>query len=51
MIRVNDLCFTYAKAKEEAVRSLSFDIESGEIFGFLGPSGATRPWSNVIVDM
>ncbi len=49
MIQVDDLFFTYAKAKTEAVRRLSFAIEPGEIFGFLGPSGAGKSTTQKIL--
>ena len=38
MIRVDDLIFAYTGAEKPAIRNLSFAIEIGEVFGFLGPS-------------
>ncbi|HBY02894.1 MAG TPA: ATP-binding protein [Rikenellaceae bacterium] len=42
MIKVSGLNFTYKKSQKWAVRDMSFDIREGEIFGFLGPSGAGK---------
>ena len=42
MIRVRDLNFTYSKTKKKAIHDMHFDIHEGEIFGFLGPSGAGK---------
>ncbi len=40
VIRVRGLTFTYPKSSEPAVRGMDFAVSRGEIFGFLGPSGA-----------
>ena len=42
VIEVQDLEFTYRKARKPAVQGLSFGVDRGEIFGFLGPSGAGK---------
>ena len=42
MIQVSNLNFTYKKTKKKAVHDMSFDIHKGEVFGFLGPSGAGK---------
>lgn len=42
MIKVNNLSYSYPKAKEIALSNLNFEIAEGEIFGFLGPSGAGK---------
>jgi fluoroquinolone transport system ATP-binding protein len=42
MIKVRNLNFTYQKTQKQAVRDMEFDIHEGEIFGFLGPSGAGK---------
>ncbi|MGM0379559.1 MAG: ABC transporter ATP-binding protein [Bacillota bacterium] len=42
MIKVNNLSFKYNNAKEKAIKSIDFSIKEGEIFGFLGPSGAGK---------
>lgn len=40
IIEVNELAKTFGN--EVALSSLSFDVKQGEIFGFLGPSGAGK---------
>jgi len=42
MIQVKDLNFTYQKSQKHAIRNMQFDIRDGEVFGFLGPSGAGK---------
>lgn len=42
MIKVNGLDYTYRESKKHAVKNISFHIDKGEIFGFLGPSGAGK---------
>jgi fluoroquinolone transport system ATP-binding protein len=42
MIDVQNLHFTYPGNSEETIRGLDFSIQKGEIFGFLGPSGAGK---------
>lgn len=42
MIQVSNLNYTYPKSGKHAVKDLNFDIKKGEIFGFLGPSGAGK---------
>ncbi len=49
MIKVNDLSYTYAKSKKQAVKNISFEISKGEIFGFLGPSGAGKSTTQKIL--
>lgn len=40
MIEVSDLCFSYTK--RPYITDMSFSVQNGEIFGFLGPSGAGK---------
>lgn len=42
MVEVKNLSYSYSKNDVFAVRDVSFDISPGEIFGFLGPSGAGK---------
>jgi len=42
MLTADRLTFTYPRAASPAVRGLSFAIEKGEIFGFLGPNGSGK---------
>lgn len=42
MIQVRDLNFTYRKTGKKVIHDMNFDIHSGEVFGFLGPSGAGK---------
>jgi fluoroquinolone transport system ATP-binding protein len=42
IVQVRDLCFTYPKTTEPAVRDMDFTVGRGEIFGLLGPSGAGK---------
>lgn len=42
MINVKNVSFTYKNSKKKAIKNLNFDIKKGEIFGFLGPSGAGK---------
>lgn len=42
MIDIKNLNFTYQKSKKHAVKDTTFSINKGEIFGFLGPSGAGK---------
>lgn len=40
MINVKNLCFSYTK--QPFIENMSFSVKKGEIFGFLGPSGAGK---------
>ena len=42
MIRLYNVCKSYAKSATLAVDNLSLEIKDGEIFGFLGPNGAGK---------
>lgn len=49
MITVKNLQYTYPKGTKPAVRGLNFEISEGEIFGFLGPSGAGKTTTQKIL--
>jgi len=42
MFKVKDLFFKYPHNQSQTIKGLSFEIKKGEIFGFLGPSGAGK---------
>lgn len=42
IISVNELIKQYDKAKEPAVRGVSFEVNEGDFFAFLGPNGAGK---------
>jgi fluoroquinolone transport system ATP-binding protein len=42
MIQVQNLDFTYKKTHKKAIHQMNFDVQEGEVFGFLGPSGAGK---------
>ncbi len=42
IVEVNQLSKRYPGSEQTAVRSISFAIQRGEIFGFLGPNGAGK---------
>ncbi len=42
MIAVRGLSFTYPRAAEPTLRGMDFAVSRGEVFGFLGPSGAWK---------
>ena len=42
MIKTENIEFTYRGSNRPAVDDVSFEVEKGEIFGFLGPSGAGK---------
>ncbi|RFB04795.1 ABC transporter ATP-binding protein [Parvularcula marina] len=48
MIRVEDVGFAYG-SQPPAIDGLSFEIAKGEIFGFLGPSGAGKTTTQKIL--
>lgn len=49
MIKVSGLEFSYGKKGAKAVKGIDFDISRGEIFGFLGPSGAGKTTTQRII--
>ena len=42
MLTVKDLVKKYPKSDRLAVNHISFDVQPGEIFGFLGQNGAGK---------
>lgn len=42
VIQVDNLVKQYRKAKEAAVRDISFNVRAGEFFAFIGPNGAGK---------
>lgn len=52
MISVEGLTYIYPGGSSPAVRELSFDVEKGEVFGFLGPSGAGKTTTqNILIGL
>ena len=52
MIRVEDLTYTYSSGSPPAVRELTFAVQKGEVFGFLGPSGAGKTTTqNILIGL
>ena len=52
MIHVEDLTYTYPAGASPAVRGLTFTVEKGEVFGFLGPSGAGKTTTqNILIGL
>ncbi len=49
MIKVQNLNYTYPEANSPTLKELTFQIEKGEIFGFLGPSGAGKTTTQKIL--
>ena len=49
MIQVDSLRFTYPQQSVETIKGISFNIEPGEIFGFLGPSGSGKSTTQKIL--
>ncbi len=49
MIQVKNLSYTYPGSSQQVLYDLNFDIQQGEIFGFLGPSGAGKTTTQKIL--
>lgn len=49
MFKVENLHFSYPKNDQETIRGLDFEIQSGEIFGLLGPSGVGKSTTQKIL--
>ncbi|KAA3643481.1 MAG: ABC transporter ATP-binding protein [Chloroflexi bacterium] len=52
MISAKNLTYTYPGASAETLHGLNFEIAEGEIFGFLGPSGAGKTTTqNILIGL
>ena len=49
MFSVKDLTFRYPRNKEDTIKGLDFNIQDGEIFGLLGPSGVGKSTTQKIM--
>lgn len=49
MIKVENLNYTYSNSRSEAVKNISFSIQRGSVFGFLGPSGAGKTTTQKLI--
>lgn len=49
MFQVKDLSFRYPGNDEDTLRGLNFEIQTGEIFGLLGPSGVGKSTTQKIM--
>jgi fluoroquinolone transport system ATP-binding protein len=49
MIEVSKLEFAYRRSLKKAINGIDFNINDGEIFGFLGPSGAGKTTTQRII--
>ncbi len=49
MLKVRNLKFKYPKNKEYTINGIDFEIEDGEIYGFLGPSASGKTTTQKIL--
>jgi fluoroquinolone transport system ATP-binding protein len=49
MFKVKNLVFKYPKNTENTIKGIDFEIKQGEVFGFLGPSGAGKTTTQKIL--
>ncbi len=49
MFKVKNLVFKYPKNSVNTIKGIDFEIKQGEIFGFLGPSGAGKTTTQKIL--
>lgn len=49
MIEIKNLQFKYPGNKENTIKGMDFDVKKGEIFGFLGPSGAGKTTTQKLI--
>ena len=47
--KIRDLAYKYPGNREDTIKGISFDIEDGEIFGLLGPSGVGKSTTQKIL--
>lgn len=47
--KVRDLAYKYPGNREDTIKGISFEIEDGEIFGLLGPSGVGKSTTQKIL--
>ena len=50
IIEVNELVKRYEKAKEPAVKGVSFQVGEGDFFAFLGPNRRRQNHDNLHID-
>lgn len=48
-VEVIDLFYAYPGDKQAVLKGLNFETQKGEIFGFLGPSGAGNSTTRKII--
>lgn len=49
MLQVEHLSFQYPGSNDDTLQNLSFSIDKGEVFGFLGPSGSGKSTTQKIL--
>lgn len=49
MFKVRNLVFKYPKNQDNTIKGIDFEIKQGEVFGFLGPSGAGKTTTQKIL--
>lgn len=48
-IEVHDLFFRYPRAEADVLYGLNFEVEPGEVFGFLGPNGSGKTTTQLLL--
>ena len=49
MLTVENLSYCYPNAQDDTIKNISFAMQQGEIFGFLGPSGSGKSTTQKIL--
>jgi fluoroquinolone transport system ATP-binding protein len=49
MFQIRDLHFRYPHNNDDTIRGMSFNVQDGEIFGLLGPSGVGKSTTQKIL--